>query len=199
MNVPVELSKILITEMGDHQVIFLKEAGGERSFPILIGIGEAMAIDRRLKGTPTPRPMTHELLANVIDVMGGQLEKIIINDIQDHTFIATLYIRRGNQVLEVDSRPSDAIALGVAFETPIFVAEHVLETVLAEPSTEDRVELLRKRLEMLREKIAEASSQLADENFLQHAPEKTIEQRRHQLGEMKTEFEAIEQVLNKLG
>src|ERR1035437_3990805 len=134
MDVLMELSRILITEMGDQQVIFLREKGGERTFPILIGTGEALAIDRRLKQIPTPRPMTHDLLANVIEAMGGTLEKIVIGDLHEHTFIATLFIRRDGEVIEVDSRPSDAIALGVAFETPIYVAQHVLEEILREPS-----------------------------------------------------------------
>ena len=133
MDVPMELSRIVITELGDQQVIFLKEKGGERSFPILIGINEALAIDRRLKGLPTPRPMTHDLLASVIEALGGTVEKIVVNDLVEHTFYATLYIRQDNRLLEIDSRPSDAIALGSAMGTPIYVAEHVLDSVLKSP------------------------------------------------------------------
>ena len=126
MNVPMELSRFLITELGDQQVIFLKEKDGERSFPIMIGTSEALAIDRRLKGQETPRPMTHELLAKTIDALGGTIERVVISDIREHTFIAVLSISRDGETIEIDSRPSDAIALGVAFDTPIFVAEHVL-------------------------------------------------------------------------
>ena len=128
-DVPMELSRIIISETSDSQVIVLSEKGGTRSFPILIGIHEALAIDRRLKGHRTPRPLTHELLANVIREMGGALEQIIVCDLRDHTFYAKLVIRRGKELLEIDSRPSDAIALGIASETPIFVAEHVLAEV----------------------------------------------------------------------
>jgi len=200
LDIPVELSRILITEYGEQQVIFLKELGGERSFPILIGLGEALAIDRRLKGHQSPRPMTHDLLAGVITSMGGQLEKIVVNDLRDHTFIATLHIRRGNQVIEVDSRPSDAIALGVAFETPMFVAEHVFAEVLREPTTtEERIEMLRQRMGMLKERCDELSDRLADKNFLSHASDTVVAEHRRQLSEMQNEYEAIRRVLSKLG
>ncbi|MBN1845052.1 MAG: bifunctional nuclease family protein [Sedimentisphaerales bacterium] len=129
MNVEMELARIIIQETSDQQFIFLKEKHGNRSFPIVIGIHEAVAIDRRLKGIPTPRPMTHELLYRVIEVMGGQLAQVVINDLREHTFYATLVIERNGERLEVDSRPSDAIALGVVDNTPIFVAEHVLDEV----------------------------------------------------------------------
>jgi bifunctional DNase/RNase len=129
MSVQMELHKIIISELQDQQIIVLKEVDGERKFPIVIGSPEAMAIDRRLKGVPTPRPMTHDLLANVIEAMGGTIEKIEINDLQEHTFFARVHIRQGMQLVPVDSRPSDAIALGIASEVPIFVAEHVLAEV----------------------------------------------------------------------
>ncbi len=127
MAVQVELKRIIITETSDQQVIYLKEVAGERAFPIVIGKNEAEAIDRRLKGLPTPRPQTHELLSDVIEKLDGRLERIVINDLQEHTFYARLVMRHGGKTIEVDSRPSDAIALGVANNVPIFVAEHVME------------------------------------------------------------------------
>ena len=132
MAVQMELHKIIISEMADQQFIVLKEVDGERKFPIVIGNPEAYAIDRRLKSMPTPRPLTHDLLANVIEEMGGTIEQIVINNLQEHTFFARIHIRRNGQVIEVDSRPSDAIALGVATNVPIFVAEHVLDEVARE-------------------------------------------------------------------
>jgi hypothetical protein len=129
MAVQMELYRIIISEMQDQQIIMLKEVDGERTFPIVIGSGEAYAIDRRLKGVPTPRPLTHDLLANIIEQLGGSIEQIEINDLENHTFFAKIHIRRDGQVLEIDSRPSDAIALGIATTVPIFVAEHVLEEV----------------------------------------------------------------------
>lgn len=133
MAVLMELSRILICELHDLQVIELKEVEGERKFPILIGLAEAEAIKRRLAGETLKRPMTHELLANVIEAFDGKLQSISINDLAEHTFFAKLTIRRADgMTIEVDSRPSDAIALGIATGVPIYVAEHVLESAQSE-------------------------------------------------------------------
>ena len=129
MSIQMELHKIIISEMQDQQIIMLKEVDGERTFPIVIGSGEAYAIDRRLKGIPTPRPLTHDLLANIIEHLGGEISQIEINDLENHTFFARIHIKQNGRTVEVDSRPSDAIALGVATSVPIYVAEHVLEQV----------------------------------------------------------------------
>ena len=114
MPVEMELNKIIISEMQDEQIIILREVDGERTFPIVIGSSEAFAIDRRLKGIVHPRPLTHDLLADVIEKLGGELDHIEINDLHKHTFFARLFIRRDDQTIEIDSRPSDAIALGIA-------------------------------------------------------------------------------------
>lgn len=129
MAVRMELSRILIRELADYQLIELHEIGGQgRSFPIVIGLPEAQAIDRRLKGVIIKRPQTHDLLANVIADLGGKLESITVNDLSEHTFFATLQVRKPDgELINIDCRPSDAIALGVAASVPIFVAEHVLE------------------------------------------------------------------------
>lgn len=129
MLVQMDLARIIITETGDSQVIILRERGGERHFPILIGITEALAIERRLKGIRTARPLTHDLMANIIEQLDAELEKIIISDLQEHTFYAKLIVRRNGDLMEVDSRPSDAIALGVQKQTPIYVDEEVLRKV----------------------------------------------------------------------
>ncbi len=126
-EIEVELSRTIINEMSDQQIIVLKERYGQRSFPIVIGIVEIFAIDRRLKSIKPARPMTHELLADVIDSLGATIEKIVINDLRNHVFYARIYLSINDQIIEIDSRPSDAIALGVATEAPIFVAEHVFE------------------------------------------------------------------------
>jgi hypothetical protein len=123
----MELSKIIIQERSDQQVIVLKESEGERTFPIVIGIFEAMAIDRRVKNVQPPRPLTHDLLNALIASLGGVLEKIVINDLRDNTFFAKLVIRQDGKELEVDARPSDAIALAAQDNTPIYVEESVLE------------------------------------------------------------------------
>ena len=127
MDVEAELSRIIINETSDQQIIVLKERHGKRSFPIVIGIVEIFAIDRRLKGIQPPRPMTHDLLDSVIENLGAKIEKIVISDLRNHTFYAKIYLSSDGQTVEIDSRPSDAIALGAASNAPIFVAEHVFE------------------------------------------------------------------------
>jgi hypothetical protein len=127
MDVEAELSRIIINETSDQQIIVLKERGGTRSFPIVIGVVEIFAIDRRLKGLTPPRPMTHDLLDSVIRKLGARIDKILINDLRHHTFYATITLSIDGRTVEIDSRPSDAIALGVASNTPIYVADEVFE------------------------------------------------------------------------
>jgi len=123
----------MISETEDHQIIVLHESGGERAFPIVIGFFEAAAIDRRLKGHVLPRPMTHDLLASVIEQLDGRLVRIVITALRHHTFYANLVVERSGDEVHIDSRPSDAIALAVANDTPIFVEDHVLEQVTGVP------------------------------------------------------------------
>ena len=132
MGVQVELSRIFIREMTEMQIIELAELDGDRSFPIVIGLPEAFAIERRLKGIEIARPQTHDLLGSIIAMLGGTLLRIEINNLIEGTFFAVLVIEQGGSELHVDSRPSDAIALGVAHDVPILVAEEVLEAASAE-------------------------------------------------------------------
>lgn len=133
MSVRMELSRILIRELNDYQIIELREVlpegeGEARSFPIVIGLPEAQAIERRLKGIPLKRPQTHDLLASILRELGAELRSITIADLNDHTFYATLdVVRADGTVVNIDSRPSDAIAIGIAEGVDIFVEEHVLE------------------------------------------------------------------------
>lgn len=127
MEVRCDLARIIITETMEQQIIVLRERDGERAFPIVIGSYEAAAIDRRLKGIAAQRPLTHDLLATVIEQLGGEMEKIVIYDLREHTFFARLVIRQGGNLVEVDARPSDAIALGVAGDVAIYVEDHVLD------------------------------------------------------------------------
>ncbi len=127
MNVLMELSRILIRETNDYQIIELREVDGERTFPIVIGLPEAQAIERRLKGIEIRRPQTHELLMNIIEAFGAELESVTINDLSEQTFFAQLNLRKADSdTIDIDSRPSDAIALGIARGVPIYVAEKVL-------------------------------------------------------------------------
>ena len=133
MAVRMELSRILIADQHDLNVIELLEVDGERTFPILIGVVEAEAIKRRLQGIELKRPLTHELMMSIIDAFGGTLREIRINDLDDHTFFALLIVDTDDdRVMEIDSRPSDAIALAVAAEIPIFVEESVIESAMSD-------------------------------------------------------------------
>ena len=132
MPVQMELKRIIISEIHEQQVILLREVDGERSFSIMIGIFEATSIDRRVKGMPSPRPLTHDLVASVVEHLGGELQDIFISELRDHTYFAKLRIRQDGELIEVDSRPSDAIALAVTAKVPIYVAEDVLGEVCGE-------------------------------------------------------------------
>jgi bifunctional DNase/RNase len=125
----MELKRIIISEVHDQQVIMLKEVDGDRNFPIVIGIFEATSIDRRVKKLPSPRPLTHDLVTSVIDSLGAELRDVFISELRDHTYYAKLRMRMNGELVEVDSRPSDAIALAVTASVPIYVAEDVLEEV----------------------------------------------------------------------
>jgi len=127
--VHMELSRIMISETSDHQIIVLKEKDGQRSFPIVIGLHEAWAIDRAVKEIPTPRPLTHDLLSDVIIQLSGGIERVEISDLKNNTFYAKIIISQNGNALEIDSRPSDAIALAMQGNTPIYVAKTVLEEV----------------------------------------------------------------------
>jgi bifunctional DNase/RNase len=140
MPVLMELSRIFIREMTDMQIIELSEIDGERTFPIVVGLPEAFAIERRLKGIEIPRPQTHDLLASTIRQLGGELREIVINDLVEGTFYARLIVEQNGQDVEIDSRPSDAIALGVAEDVPIYVAEHVLDETQRDLDPDDEAE-----------------------------------------------------------
>jgi hypothetical protein len=125
----MELRRIIINEVHDQQVIVLKEVDGDRSFPIVIGVFEANSIERRVRGLPSPRPLTHDLLASVIESLGGEVQDIFISDLRDHTYFAKLRIRHDGELVEVDCRPSDAIAVAVTVKAPIYVSEEVLSEI----------------------------------------------------------------------
>lgn len=127
--VEVELVKIVIRDTSDQQYIFLKEKNGDRSFPIVIGYFEASAIDRRVRGIDTPRPMTHDLMGTTIEALGGRIVKVVVIRLHENTFYARLYIHRNGDEVDIDCRPSDAIALAVQSGSTLYVAEEVLDAV----------------------------------------------------------------------
>ncbi len=129
MLVQMELARIIISDINDQQVIYLREVDGERMFPILIGICEANSIDRRVRGEIPQRPLTHDLLKSTIEELGGEIQDVVINNLMDHTYYAVIRIRSNGEMIQIDSRPSDAIALSVHYDPPlpIYVDESVIE------------------------------------------------------------------------
>lgn len=130
MPIQMELRRIIISELDDHQIVVLKEVEGERQFPIVIGIFEATSIKRRVQSDHSPRPLTHDLIINVVEQMGGEIQDIVISDLKEHTYFAKLRIRKDGELTQVDCRPSDAIAVAVASRVPIYVNEDVLGEAL---------------------------------------------------------------------
>ena len=131
MLVRMNLARIVIVDSEEEKMsmIVLRESDGERAFPILIGIHEAYAIDRRTKGISVQRPLTHDLIERLIDRLDCHLEQVVISELRDSTFFAKLVLRRDGELIEVDSRPSDAIAIGAGTTAPIYVDESVLREV----------------------------------------------------------------------
>jgi bifunctional DNase/RNase len=129
----MELSRLIINQAADEQIVILKEIDGPRAFSIVIGFNEAAAIHRYVNGEEAPRPLTHDLVRNVIEGMGAKLDRILVNDLRNRTFYARLMLKRNGQEIEIDARPSDAIALAIQAGVPIFVEEAVVEAVGQEP------------------------------------------------------------------
>ncbi len=128
--IEMEVSKIRIDERRGEQVIVLKERGGNRVLPIIIGISEVTAIKMKISGIQPPRPLTHDLLKNTIAQLGATLDRIIITKLEFNTFFATLVLKtKEGQREDVDARPSDSIAVALRSDAPIFVAEDVLNQV----------------------------------------------------------------------
>jgi len=126
--IKVELSRIIIDEKRQDQVIVLKEKDGERQIPIVIGFMEASSIKIKISGVEVPRPMTHDLLLQAIEAMGGRLQKVIIDKLVDNTFYAKLELKtKDGQIKVIDARPSDSIALAVRSKAPMYVSEEVAQ------------------------------------------------------------------------
>ena len=126
--IEVELSKIKIDENRSEQVIVLKEKEGHRFLPVVIGISEVNAIKLKLSGINPPRPLTHDLLVSVVQSLNAQIDRLVIDRLENNTYYAKLHLKTKNgETLEIDARPSDGVALAVRVEVPIFVEEAVLD------------------------------------------------------------------------
>jgi bifunctional DNase/RNase len=133
----------------NQPIVLLKEDEGERYLPIWIGAAEAAAIAFALQGVVTPRPMTHDLMKNLLDQVGAQVQRIEITELREGTYYANINMRMNGNAYEISARPSDAIALAVRVEAPIFADEEVLTdaSILIPSDEEDEVEKFREFLE----------------------------------------------------
>lgn len=132
MPVQMQLARIIMSEISDEQYIFLKEVDGDRTFPIVIGAFEAQSIYRAVTNRVLSRPMTHDLIVNILQELRVEPQDVLINELREHTYFARLRVRQNGSLVEIDSRPSDAIAVAVRYNPPlpIFVAEEVLAEAL---------------------------------------------------------------------
>ena len=139
MEIEMSIKGLSVDPITNMPIIVLRETGGERVLPIWVGVFEANAIALQIESVQTPRPMTHDLLKSVIDELGGQLERIVVSELKDSTFYATLRLRSRHGALTVDARPSDAIALALRSGARIFVEEAVIQGArsLGEPAGPD--------------------------------------------------------------
>lgn len=126
--VEMELREVHISETSQQQILILEEKDGTRAFPIFIGLYEAVALDHAIHKRQAPRPMTHDLVCNAIEAVGGQLDGVLVDDLSDDTFFGKLLVSIQGKEVRVDSRPSDAIVLAMKKDVPIYVAEAVLES-----------------------------------------------------------------------
>lgn len=167
MNVvEARVNGLILENKTGQNVVILREADGPRILPIWIGPGEAQAIRRLLSGEPFPRPLTHDLLVLAIEGLRARVSRVVISDLRENTFYASVFVERESEVLSLDARPSDSIAVALRAKVPIYVNEALLqdpprepdetggeppggEPPGAEPSDEERAEQLRRYLERL--------------------------------------------------
>jgi bifunctional DNase/RNase len=151
MQIEMTIKGLMVDPITNTPIIILRDKDGQRVLPIWVGMFEANAIALQIENVTTPRPMTHDLLKNVIQDLHGRIEKIVVSDLKENTFYALIYLRVNGDTIAVDSRPSDAIALALRARAPIFVEETVIDnakTVDLAPDKGD-AERLQKWLESL--------------------------------------------------
>ncbi len=134
--IEVTIDSVRVSLMSQHRIVVLREENGERYLPIWIGPFEADAITIQLQGIEVTRPMTHDLLKQLIETMDGEVSYVVISDLQNDTFYAKIVLNVHGDTIEVDSRPSDAVALAVRVEAPIYVDEDVMDRAGMEPEEE---------------------------------------------------------------
>jgi bifunctional DNase/RNase len=145
MQSEMVIKGLMVDPVTNMPIVILRDKVGERVLPIWVGVFEANAIALQIENIATPRPMTHDLLRNVIRDLNGSVEKIVVSDLREATFYALIYLRVGRELVAVDARPSDALALALRTQAPIFVEEHVIDNAKTvdlspEPASADRLQ-----------------------------------------------------------
>jgi bifunctional DNase/RNase len=153
MWVEMKVRGLALDPVSNMPIIILRDDEEKRSLPIWVGIFEANAIALELEKISTPRPMTHDLIKNILESVDAKVEKIVVNDLRDNTFFALIHLRLGEEEITVDSRPSDAIAVALRVGAPIFVEEDVVrraKSVEVAPKESDDQEKLKEWLDNLK-------------------------------------------------
>ena len=127
MQIEMTIKGLMVDPVTNMPIILLRDAEGQKVLPIWVGIYEANAIALQIENVSTPRPMTHDLLKNVIGDLKGTVRKIVVSDLKDNTFFALIYLEVNGETVAIDARPSDAIALALRARAPIFVEESVID------------------------------------------------------------------------
>ena len=133
MDVEVRIRGLMMDPSTNMPIVVLKDVGSDTVMPIWVGVFEANAILIEIEKVSEPRPMTHDLTKNLIQYLNARLERVVINELRDDTFLASLWLRQGGEAVMVDARPSDAIALALRADCPIYVSEQVLQTARLNP------------------------------------------------------------------
>lgn len=151
MQIEMTIKGLMVDPITSTPIIILRDNDGQRVLPIWVGVFEANAIALQIENVTPPRPMTHDLLRNIIQDLHGRIERIVVSDLKDTTFYALIYLRVDGEVVAVDARPSDAIALALRARAPIFVEESVIDSAKTADLTPEKgdVERLQKWLENL--------------------------------------------------
>ena len=151
MEVEMKIRGLMMDPVTNMPIVILKDSEGDTVLPIWVGIYEANAIALEIEKVSTPRPMTHDLIRNVLMGLDTQVHKVVVTELRDDTFYAVIWLERDGHAISIDSRPSDALALALRVDCPIFVEEDVLKTSKNSANGADRVtsEELRKWLEGL--------------------------------------------------
>src|SRR5437879_10592016 len=127
MEVEMKIRGLMMDPVTNMPIVVLKDVGGDTVLPIWVGIYEANAIALEIEKVMTPRPMTHDLIKNVLTGLDTQVHKVVVTELREDTFYAVIWLDRGGQVISIDSRPSDALALALRVDCPIFVEDDVLK------------------------------------------------------------------------